>query len=216
MKFIKIEEKEFPVGKIICLGRNYFGHIKEMGHENNPNPVIFLKPPSSLIFSDDNVIKPDWTDNLHYEVELVLVIGEIIKNANAQKADESIIGYAVGLEMTCRDLQSDAIKKGEPWTLSKCFDTSAVLSDIMPVGKYKINGNEKISLQLNNELRQSSTLNKMILNPVEIVKYISSKITLEAGDLIFTGTPEGVGQANIGDEIYASIDNIGELKTKII
>ncbi|MBN1638627.1 MAG: fumarylacetoacetate hydrolase family protein [Ignavibacteriales bacterium] len=216
MKFIKIEEKELPVNKIVCLGRNYFGHIKEMGHEKNPDPVIFLKPSSSLIFSGDSVIKPDFTNNLHYEVELVLVIGEKIKNANDEIANSAVVGYAVGLDMTCRDLQSDAIKRGEPWTLSKCFDTSAVISDITPINKYKVNGSESISLYLNNELRQSSTLSKMILNPVEVIKFISSKITIEPGDLIFTGTPEGVGQANIEDEIFASIENIGELKTKII
>ncbi|MBN2571378.1 MAG: fumarylacetoacetate hydrolase family protein [Ignavibacteriales bacterium] len=216
MKFAKLENEKLPIGKIVCLGRNYSEHIKEMGHEKNPDPVIFLKTTSSIIYSGESVIKPESTSNLHYEVELVLLIGNTIRNADDEQADLAILGYSVGLDMTCRDLQSEAIKKDEPWTLSKCFDTSAVISDILPKFKYKMNGKEKIQLSLNNKIKQSSTLDKMILNPIEVVKFISSKMTLEPGDLIFTGTPEGVGQANIGDEIFASIENIGELETNII
>lgn len=218
MKLAKIRNstKEYEIGKIVCVGKNYEAHAKEMGSEVPEFPLIFLKPASALISSGKNVPHPDYSNNLHHEVELVLLIDKDIKNAGAEEAVDAIGGYAVGLDMTLRDIQDEMKKKGNPWTLAKCFDASAVISPFILKTEYKLRENEKIYLEVNGNERQNSTLDKMIFSPVQIVKYISSRMTLEAGDIIFTGTPEGVGKVNRGDIINAYIENVGELTTKII
>jgi len=213
---IKNSNQKFTVGKIVCVGRNYSEHAKELGNEIPDFPLIFLKPPSNLIFDGDDIIYPQYSNEMHHEVELVLLIGEKIKDANANRAQQAIKAYAVGLDMTLRDIQKKLKEKGHPWTLAKCFDTSAVVSEFMLSSEYKLTGNERIELSVNNLTKQSSTLNKMLFSPVEIVKYISSKMTLEEGDLIFTGTPAGVGKVTKGDKIFAYIENIANLKTQII
>lgn len=217
MKNIKFKNsnEQIAVGKIVCVGRNYKAHAEEMGNEVPEFPIIFMKPASALIYSGDKIIHPQHSNEMHHEVELVLLIGDTIKDADDETAKSAIAGYAVGLDMTLRDLQAELKKKGHPWELAKCFDTSAVVSDFISVADLQLTGDEKISLSVNDEPRQNSTLNKMIFNPVEIVKYISSKITLEKGDLIYTGTPEGVGKVNRGDKLNAEISNVGNLETEI-
>lgn len=217
MKNIKFKNsnEQIAVGKIVCVGRNYKAHAEEMGNEVPEFPIIFMKPASALIYSGDKIIHPQHSNEMHHEVELVLLIGNTIKDADDETAKNAIAGYAVGLDMTLRDLQAELKKKGHPWELAKCFDTSAVVSDFISVADLQFTGDEKISLSVNDESRQSSTLNKMIFNPVEIVKYISSKITLEKGDLIYTGTPEGVGKVNRGDKLKAEISGVGILATEI-
>ena len=217
MKYVKIKNsnKKINCGKIVCIGRNYSAHAKELGNKVPEFPLIFLKPPSNLIFNGENIIHPSYSNELHHEVELVLLIGKKVKDANTTEASNAIKGYSVGLDMTLRDIQNDLKAKGHPWTLAKCFDTSAVVSEFILSSEYKLTGEEKIELSVNTENRQSSSLKNMIFSPVEIVKYISSKMTLEEGDLIFTGTPAGVGKVNRGDKIFASIENIANLTTKI-
>lgn len=217
MKYLKFKNgtEQIPIGKIVCVGRNYAEHAKELGNEIPEFPLIFLKPASNVIFSGENVIHPDHSNNLHYEIELVIYIDKDVKNANDESAEDAIGGYTVGLDMTLRDLQFELKKKGEPWTLAKCFDTAAVLSDVVLKSDYKLKCNENISLSVNGVVKQNSDLSKMIFSPVEIVKYISSKMKLEKGDLIFTGTPEGVGRVVPGDLIEGLIQNIGTITTKI-
>lgn len=215
IKFIN-GRADVPIGKIVCIGRNYAAHVKEMGHSVEEFPVIFLKTASNVIYSGESVIHPDYSNNLHHEVELVLFIGESIKNADLISAERAIYGYTVGLDMTLRDLQNDFIKKGNPWTLSKSFDTAAVLSEVVIKDEYLLRGDENISLSVNGVTRQNTSIKEMIFSPVEIVKYISSKMTLEMGDLIFTGTPEGVGQVIRGDKIEASLENIGSISTNVV
>ncbi len=218
MKTVKIKNsnEKITVGKIVCVGRNYTEHAKELGNEVPKFPIIFLKPASNLIFNNENIIHPTYSDEMHHEVELVLLIGETIKNADTKQAKQAIIGYSVGLDMTLRDIQNQLKKNGHPWTLAKCFDTAAVVSDFISTSDYRLTGKEKIELFVNNNKRQSSVLEKMIFSPTEIVKYISSKMTLEKGDLIFTGTPQGVGKVVKEDKIFAKIENIANLKTQII
>lgn len=218
MKSIKIKSsiKELPVGKIVCVGRNYTAHAKELGNEVPAFPLIFLKPASVLIHSGENIVYPDYSSEMHHEVELVLLIGKTIKNADDKTSEEAIAGYAVGLDMTLRDIQSELKKKGHPWTLAKVFDTSAAVSDFVLKNDYQIQGNEKISLAVNGEFRQNSSLSNMIFSAPKIVNYISSKMTLEKGDLIFTGTPAGVGSVSRGDKIVAQIENVSTLTTKVI
>lgn len=218
MKYLRFtnNNEEVPIGKIVCIGRNYAAHAKELGNEVPEFPVIFLKAASNVIYSGQSVIHPKYSNNLHHEVELVLYIGETIKNANDDEAENAIYGYAVGLDMTLRDLQFEFMKKGDPWTLSKSFDTSAVLSDFVLKNDYKLRGDENISLFVNGVIRQNSSLQNMLFSPSKIVKYVSEKMTLEKGDLIFTGTPEGVGRVVVGDKIFAQIENIGSLETTIV
>jgi 5-carboxymethyl-2-hydroxymuconate isomerase len=207
---------KIPVGKIVCVGRNYAEHAKELGNETPEFPLLFLKPVSSLIFSGDNIVHPSYSEEMHNEVELVLMIGTEIKNADEQEAENAITAYAVGLDMTLRDIQSEAKSKGHPWTLAKCFDTSAVVSDFKLKSEYMLTSNEKIMLRVNDIQKQNAVLSQMIFSPVELVKYISSRMTLENGDLIFTGTPAGVGKVNKGDILTAEIENIAGLENKII
>lgn len=212
---IKNSEKEIQVGKIVCVGRNYVKHAEELGNEVPEFPIIFLKPASVLSYSGDDLIYPDYSEEMHHEVELVLLIGKNIKDASDSEAASAIAAYAVGLDMTLRDIQSELKKKGHPWTLAKVFDGSAIVSDFIGKNDYSLTNNEKISLKLNGELKQNSLLSYMIFSPVDIVKYISQKMTLEEGDLIFTGTPEGVGKVNRGDKVYAEIENVGKLEVEI-
>ena len=218
MKYLKISgsDKNILCGKLVCVGRNYAAHARELGNEVPSYPILFLKTSTCIIDSGENVIHPDYSNELHHEIELVLLITKKIKNANDKEAEEAIGGYAVGLDMTLRDLQNQFRKEGNPWTLSKVFDTSAVLSPIVLKENYTLKQNENIFLNVNGIQRQNSTLDKMLFNPVEIVKYISTKMTLEEGDLIFTGTPEGVGKVVSGDILNGGIEGIGTIETKVI
>jgi len=218
MKNIKFKtsQEKVPIGKLVCVGRNYAAHAKELGNDVPEFPIIFLKPASNAIFSGEPVAHPPYSNNLQHEVELVLYIGEDVKNATSETAESAIHGFTVGLDMTLRDLQFQFKEKGEPWTLAKCFDTAAVLTDVVLKSDYKLRGDESISLSVNGSVKQNSSINSMVFSPVEIVKYISARMTLEKGDLIFTGTPEGVSRVIQGDKIEAKIENIGTISTHII
>jgi len=213
---IKNSKENFTVGKIVCVGRNYSEHAKELGNEVPEKPVLFLKPASSLIYSGGEIIHPDYGNDLHHEVELVLLIGDSVKGASRLQAEQAIIGYGVGLDMTLRDVQDVLKKKGHPWTLAKCFDTSAVISDFVLKKDNQLNSDEKLELKVNGVIKQSDTLKSMIFNPVEIVEYISSIMTLEKGDLIFTGTPAGVSKVNRGDKLEAKLGEIAAISCKVV
>ncbi len=216
MKKIRLANDEYAIGKIVCVGRNYAEHAKELGNELPEFPLIFLKPASVLVFNGGKIEHPDYSEEMHHEVELVLLIGEKIKNANKNEAQKAIAGYAVGLDMTLRDIQTELKKKGHPWTLAKVFDGSAAVSDFVSSKDYALKETEKITLSVNGEIRQNSKLEKMIFSSADIVGYISSKMTLEPGDLVFTGTPKGVSKVTRGDNLFAEIENIGKLNIQII
>jgi len=210
MHFIKFKDSEEKkeISKIVCVGRNYADHAIELGNEVPDKPVLFLKPASAVILSGQKVIHPKFSNNLHHEVELVLLIGKTIKNASSAESEEAISAYGMGLDMTLRDLQQEAIKTGDPWTISKGFDTSAVLSDFVKKEDYTLTLDETISLSVNGIVKQNEKLNKLLYGPIALVKYISSLITLEEGDLIFTGTPAGVGKVVPGDRLSGSISGL--------
>jgi 5-carboxymethyl-2-hydroxymuconate isomerase len=176
---------------------------------------LFLKPSSAVIFSGENIKYPSFSNEMHHEVELVLLIGEELSNANENESGNAIAGYAVGLDMTLRDIQNELKKKGHPWTIAKCFDTSAVLSDFVSSNDYKITFAEEIFLSVNEEIRQKEKLGLMIFKPAQLVQYISTIMKLERGDLIFTGTPAGVGKVNKGDRLHAEIEGVGELFSNV-
>ena len=205
----------FPVGKVYCIGRNYADHAKEMGGEiDRELPFFFSKPPQAIT-QISNIPFPTQTDNLHHEVELVVFLGSRCVDIEAEQAHKSIFGYGVGVDLTKRDLQTVAKKNGKPWDLSKGFDNSAPVSKI-----YKNEGEvlDKgiIKLSVNGDERQSSDLSHMAWKVDEIISCLSKFITLNPGDIIFTGTPAGVGKLNIGDRVEASIDSVGSLSFKLL
>ena len=217
VKGIKIFDSEalFPVGKIYCIGKNYADHAKEMGGAvDRDQPFFFSKPPQSITQSN-TISFPTQTNNLHHEVELVVFIGTKCSNIQKEDAHESIFGYGVGVDLTKRDLQDIAKKNGKPWDLSKGFDNSAPISKIVQNEKNILRQGE-INLSVNGVKKQSSNLSNMAWKVDEIISWLSRFITLNPGDIIFTGTPAGVGKLNPGDQIDASIESVGSLSFKLV
>jgi 2-keto-4-pentenoate hydratase/2-oxohepta-3-ene-1,7-dioic acid hydratase in catechol pathway len=209
------EQSPFRVGKILCLGRNYAEHAKEMQADIPKVPVVFLKPATAIIHDGERILLPPFARELHHEVELVVLIGREGRDIPEHAAPDHIAGYAVGLDMTLRDVQSDAKKQGLPWSVAKGFDTSAPVSRFRPAREIPDPHNLGIRLCVNSHVRQESTTAKMIFRLERIVSYLSTVFTLEAGDLIFTGTPDGVGPVLPGDTLEASIDMIGTLTVSV-
>jgi 5-carboxymethyl-2-hydroxymuconate isomerase len=208
MKLIQFTEPRDPfrVGKIVCLGRNYAEHAKEMQSEVPSEPVIFLKPASAVIPDGGSILLPSFSRDVHHEVELVVAIGRPGRRIDAGRAYEHVAGYAIGLDMTARDVQAAAKKKGLPWSVAKGFDTSAPVSRIVPAARIPDPHALTISCSVNAAQRQRSSTGMMIFSVPKMIAYISSIFTLEEGDLIFTGTPEGVGPVVAGDVITAEIE----------
>jgi acylpyruvate hydrolase len=200
-----------PVGKIVCVGRNYAEHAKEMHSEVPSLPVIFLKPPSAVISDGMKIVIPGFSRDVQHEVELVVVIGRRGKDIPAASALSHVCGYAVGLDMTLRDVQSEAKKKGLPWSVAKGFDTSAPVSAIVPVSRIPDPQALTISCTVNGVVRQRTSTGKMIFAVPAMIEYISSIFTLEEGDLLFTGTPEGVGPVPPGDVISAELEGFASI-----
>jgi len=195
----------FPVGKIFCLGRNYAEHAREMQAEIPQTPVVFLKPGTAVIHDGETIIIPGISREAHHEVELVVAIGKPGKHIRRNAAYDHVLGYGIGLDMTLRDVQNEAKKRGLPWSVAKGFDTSAPVSDIIPADRVGNPHALTISCTVNGTLRQRSSTGRMLLQIDEIIEYISSIFTMEAGDLIFTGTPEGVGEVKHGDVVEAEL-----------
>lgn len=218
MKKIKIKgrSEDLEIRKIFCLGRNYAEHAKEMNASPPKQPVIFLKPATAVITGGEEIILPGISGNMHHEIELVVAIGKGGKNIPAGRAYDHVAGYAVGLDMTLRDLQADAKAQGLPWTLAKGFDTSAPLSDITPLSDIPDPHDLSMICRVNGEVRQNGDTGKMIFSVPQIIEFISKFFTLERGDLIFTGTPEGVSKVVPGDLIEAEISGIGKIAHKVI
>ncbi|MCA6213619.1 fumarylacetoacetate hydrolase family protein [Thermococcus bergensis] len=207
---------EVKPSKIICLGRNYAEHARELGHEIPEEPVIFLKPPSALIGPGQTIILPRRSNRVDHEVELAVIIGKRGKNIPREKAMDYILGYTILMDITARDLQWEAKKKGLPWTVAKGFDTFAPIGPRV-VDKREINVDDlEIGLKVNGEVRQLSRTSKMIFKIDEIIEYVSGIMTLEPGDIIATGTPEGVGPLRHGDVVEAWIEGIGVLKEEVL
>ncbi|MHA1513286.1 MAG: fumarylacetoacetate hydrolase family protein [Candidatus Hodarchaeales archaeon] len=201
--------------KIICLAKNYSAHAIEMGvvpQELPKVPSLFLKPPSSLIGPNEKIIIPIQTNEVHHEVELAIIIGKRGKNISLNNAYDYIFGYTILLDITARDLQSNAKKKGRPWSVAKGFDTFCPIGPVITTTDEIPNPQSlEIKLSLNDELRQKGNTKDMLFKIDQIVQYCSSVFTLEPGDIIATGTPEGVGTFNRGDSLHASIEKLGSL-----
>lgn len=209
MKNYKIPDfTNLTYGTVYCIGRNYTEHIEEMKSSRTKDPVVFLKPRSSIIHNSGTVLIPQQSTDVHHEAELVLLIGNEGKNLSADNAMEIVKGVGIGIDFTARDLQSDAKKNGKPWTLSKGFDTFAPVGNIEELNNTIDPDNLNISLTVNDITKQSDSTNLMIFSVREIVSYLSRQFTLTPGDLIFTGTPKGVSPVTSGDRVRATLGDV--------
>jgi len=210
-------EERYPVKRIFCVGRNYHAHAIEMGRpvdKSVERAFYFTKTPSNLVQSGATVAYPPETKNYHFEMELVLAIGEAGFKVKAADAHKLIYGYAVGLDMTRRDLQLIARDKGRPWDLGKDFEESAVCSEIVPMPGVVME-DAAIALEVNGQTKQNSNVDKLIWNIREIIEDLSLYYHLQPGDIIYTGTPEGVGAVVPGDKITGRVAGVAELSLSI-
>ena len=212
-------QQRFPVHRIYCVGRNYEEHAKEMGHTGREPPFFFMKPADAVLpaLAGEPVTMPypTLTSNLHHEIELVVAIGTGGSRIAAADAHRHIYGYAVGLDMTRRDLQNDMKKQGRPWCIGKGFDASAPVGPITPAAQAGAVAGAGIYLQVNGQDRQRSQVSQLIWNIAETIEQLSQAWTLQPGDLIFTGTPAGVGAVVTGDVLVGGIDGLGTLTVHI-
>jgi len=209
----------FPVHRVYCVGRNYEEHAKEMGFTGREPPFFFLKPTDSVVVVDagqtGQVPYPSLTRNYHHEIELVVAIGKGGRNIRAADATDHIFGYAVGLDMTRRDLQGEMKKQGRPWDIGKSFDHSAPIGPITPAAQAGDVNNAAIWLQVNGADRQRSNVAKLIWNLAETIEHLSAAWELQPGDLIYSGTPEGVNAVVAGDLMVGAVDGLGELRVRV-
>ena len=210
------ETAMFPVARIFCVGRNYAAHAAEMGVEvDREAPFYFTKPPSAIVQSGARIPYPPGTENYHYEMELVVAIGDKAFRTTAADAPNVVFGYAAGLDMTRRDLQDAAKAKRRPWDISKGFEQSAIIAPITKKADFPNLGSQQISLSVNGTPRQSARLNDMIHSVPEVIAHLSLFYHLGPGDLIYTGTPAGVGAVVPGDEIHGQIDGLAPVDLSI-
>lgn len=208
-------KRDIKIGKLICLAKTYKKHAEEMDSVVADYPILFLKPASAVIFNNESIVIPEMSKCLHHEVELGVVIKERCKNVPKKHALKFVLGYLLALDITARDIQSDAKKKGWPWSIAKGFDTFAPISDV--VLKEEVSNPNKLdlSLKVNGDVRQRSNTKNMIFSVELIIEFISKIMTLEPGDLIMTGTPEGVGEITKGDLLEAELGNICSLRVNV-
>ena len=208
-------DNEFIIGKILCIGRNYVDHIKELGNEAPSSPVVFMKPASAVIGNGESVVIPPYSQECHYEAELAVLIGLEGKNITEADALSHVAGYGVAIDMTLRDVQDTLKKKGLPWDIAKGFDSSCPLSDFVPVDQVADPQALTIQLFLNGEERQNGSTGLMINSVAKLISYLSGIFTLEEGDVILTGTPAGVGRVVAGDKMEAHINGVGSIRVAV-
>ena len=202
----------FPVGRIYCVGRNYAEHAREMGHDPDREPPFFFMKPANAIVPNGAVIPfPQATQDLHHEIELVVALGKGGANIAVEKALDHVWGYGVGLDMTRRDLQGEAKKMGRPWEMGKSFDNSAPCTALLPASRIGHPAKGAIWLKVNGAIKQKGDLSEMIWNVPETIAYLSGLVTLQPGDLIYSGTPAGVGPVQPGDKLEGHVDGVGDL-----
>jgi fumarylpyruvate hydrolase len=207
--------QRFPVHRIYCVGRNYADHAREMGADPKTEPpVFFTKPADAIVANGAAIPYPSRTENLHYEVELVVAIGRGGRDVSIAQAREHVFGYAVGNDLTRRDLQNAAKKKGHPWDIGKAFDFSAPIAALRPASLGQVERG-RIWLQVNGETRQQSDVAELIWSVPEIIAELSTLFELKSGDLIYTGTPAGVGPLKAGDQIECGVEGLETLRNVI-
>ena len=205
-------DARFPVGRIYCVGRNYADHAREMGHDpDREAPFFFMKAANSIVQNNSTIGYPVGTKDVHHEIEMVVAIARGGKDIPVAKALEHVFGYGVGLDMTRRDIQGEAKKMGRPWEMGKSFDESAPVTALRPVAAVGHPAKGAIWLKVNGQVKQQGDLAMQIWTVPEQINYLSSLITLQPGDLIFSGTPAGVGPVKAGDKLEGHVDGVGDL-----
>ena len=208
---------EFPVHRIYCVGRNYAAHAIEMGHDpDREDPFFFQKNPDTLVLSGGEFPYPDKTSDVHFEIEMVVALAKGGSNIPVGQALDHIYGYAVGLDMTRRDLQGQMKKAGRPWEIGKAFEFAAPCTAIVPASEIGHPDQGRVWLNVNGELRQEGDLNQLIWKVPEMISYLSGLFTLAAGDLIYSGTPSGVGAIVRGDVMSGGVEGVGELEISVV
>ena len=215
MHTVKLNGRDIPVGKVVCIGRNYAEHIKELGNQTPDKPVIFIKPASAILPSGGTIVIPNYSDDCHHEIELAVLIGKSAKNVTAAEAPGYVSGYAVALDLTLRDVQSAQKSKGLPWEIAKAFDTSCPISDFVLAGQVPDPQKLQLKLTVSGEVRQDGNTRDMMRSIAELIAAASSYFTLEEGDILLTGTPSGVGRIASGDQLEASIEQVGKLNVSV-
>ncbi len=208
-------QRRFPARRVFCVGWNYLDHIKEMDRKLVPQPPVFMKPADALLPDGGEIPFPAQTRNLHHEVELVVALQGGGLNIKAEEALGHVYGYGVGIDLTRRDLQEKARKGGEPWETSKSFDYSAPVSTLRRASGTGHPAKGRIWLAVNGEVRQEADLENMIRKPGELIAQLSLFFELKPGDVIFTGTPAGVGPVKPGDHVTAGVERVGEVHIKV-
>jgi fumarylpyruvate hydrolase len=208
-------DRRFPVHRIYCVGLNYADHIREIGADPAAPPVFFMKPADAVAANGAPIPYPPSTSNFHYEIELVIALASGGRELSAQQALRHVFGYAAGNDLTRRDLQRTAKERGEPWDTAKGFDHSAPLAAIRPAASGHVSRG-RIWLKVNDELRQESDVSQMVLDVPHTIAALSKLYELRAGDLIFTGTPSGVGPLKVGDRIECGIEGLEVLRNNIV
>ena len=211
--------EQFPVHRVYCVGRNYEEHAKEMGFSGREPPFFFMKPADAVVVANAgetaSIAYPRLTKNLHHEIELVIAIGKGGSNIAAADALDHVFGYAVGLDMTRRDLQNEMKKQGRPWCIGKAFDQSAPIGPITPAAHAGDIASAEIYLQVNGQDRQRSHVSKLIWNIAETIEHLSAAWDLRAGDLIYSGTPEGVAAVQPGDVMTGAISGLESIRVSV-
>lgn len=209
-------DQMFPVHRIYCVGRNYADHAREMGHDPDREPPFFFqKNPDNLIPDGSIFPYPSQSSNVHFEIELVVALSKGGTNVPENEADECIYGYAVGIDMTRRDLQGQMKDMGRPWEIGKAFEHSAPCGPVYPKNETGLLNEGRIWLEVNGDIRQDGDINQLIWNIPETISYLSGLFDLKPGDLIFTGTPAGVGSIQKGDEMRGGVAGLGEITIKV-
>jgi len=215
MHTVKFDGRDIPVGKIVCVGRNYAEHIKELGNKTPDKPVIFMKPANAILASGGTIVIPAYSNDCHHEIELAVLIGKKAKNITPEQALDHVAGFAVALDLTLRDVQSVQKAKGLPWEIAKAFDTSCPLSPFIAKDQVKDPQDLQLKLAVNGEVRQDGNTREMMLSIADLLAAVAEYFTLEEGDILLTGTPAGVGRIRSGDKIEASIEQVGTLYVSV-
>jgi fumarylpyruvate hydrolase len=214
---VRGETGRFPIRRVFCVGRNYADHAREMGHDpDREPPFFFMKPSWSVVAAAGDIPYPTCTSDLHHEIELVCAIGTGGAGIAEAKALEHVYGYAVGVDLTRRDLQGEAKKLGRPWDTGKGFDASGPMGEVVPAAAIGHPSSGRIWLAIDGETRQDGDVKQLIWTVPETIAYLSTLFRLEPGDLVFTGTPAGVGPVQRGDRLTGGVDGLGEIGFRIV
>ena len=196
---------DFPVGKVVCIGRNYLDHIRELRNEIPEAPILFMKPATALVALDQPIQLPVGRGGCHHEVELAVLVGRQLQNVDAETARRAVVGYGIALDLTLRDLQSELKKKGYPWETAKAFDGSCPLSPFLRPDALPEPQSTDLSLRVNGEIRQQGNTRQMMIGIFDLMACISTHFTLQPGDVVLTGTPAGVGPLASGDGLILNL-----------